>query len=501
MTPRLFAMVREARGATTARAQEFIGELGALPKRFQDWPAPAIYAVSIASEKAVSLISLPMMALYLPPSSYGSYDVAVSIVEIVNIVMSLAIGATLVRFASTASSEHGAKREASELLGTMLLVVAVVGGLLVAMAPSFTSSVGIEADPIAFRLLVAAAVLTPCIELPLVWLRLKDRALLYFLLAMLRSSAQLIAMFFVLHWGYGVPGVMTANGICMILFAIILLILQVRDTGISCSKKAIYRILVYGLPIVAAGLCQFLLGNANRLFLPGVVATEVIGHVGLATRMAMIVWLVFSPFDLWWGPRRIATLTQPGGHELGARMWGIGLSLLLTASVGLALVGPAVMLMVFPKSYAPAVALLGPLILVQVLHHSANLTNVGVLARNTGFKLFAIDAAAAALAVTGYLVLLPKFAINGMLIAMILGFGFRLGLYIWAGYERAPLPYPWLAAITSVIVGIVLAMAAPATDQIAWRLLYSAVAIPLFACVTVVTGLASLSGGTTNVIR
>lgn len=499
MSSRLAELVREAKTHTRTSAGNATGAIADAFRGNSRLSAPIIYALSVLAERAASLISLPLVTIYVSPAEYGNYDVAISIVELVFTVMALAIAPTVVRFASTAPTDAEASRWARELMGTALVFVAVFGTLIVAAAPSVAGRLGVDVDAVAFRILIASAVMASCVDLPLMWLRLKNWAWTYFWLIFARTATQLVMMFLALHLGYGIPGLMVANGATVLAFACVLLGIQWHQTGLGVSRQALASIIRYGLPIVTSGVLLFGLGSANRWFLPGSVSTEAIAHFGLASRLALIVPLLFYPFLLWWGPRQISSLREPNGYALGARMWGIGISLLIVCGLGLALVGPVAVLAVLPSGYAPSIGYLNALIVAQALHQLVHLTSAGNYARENGLTVLGIDAAGAATAIMGYVVLLPLLSINGVVLAMVLGSLLRLGLNVWFGAKHAPLPYPWTKAIAAGFIACAMVVWAPGSDHYLLRVIYTAMSVPLMTLALVWIGLLRFTDGERHV--
>ena len=455
-------------------------------------PAPVIYLVSVVASKAVSLVTLPIMAAYLPPAKYGNYDVIISFVEFFVLVFGLAIGATLIRFASTAGDEAGARRCARELVGTALAIGIVFGIPIVIVSPYWLDSIGIQTNHTALRVLVASITVAAMIELPLFWLRLQNRAGMFFVVVMARTLAQALLMWLVLSNGYGVPGLMIANGSALLILAGALLYMQFRDTGISVSLRALRQIATYGLPIVGAELAMFGLGNCNKLFMPGHVPPEVIAHFGLAARIALITSLATSPFELWWVPKRISVLGEPGGLELSARMWGLGIAIILLAASALALGGPMIIYILFPPTYSGANSFLLPLIAIQSLHVVTILTNVGSYARENGAYVFGIEVFSALVAVTGYLTLIPQFGAYGVIASMAAAQICRLTLHLWFGQEMAPLPYPWIPVIACTAVAVVLVSISPPHHWLVWRFLYTCLSLGVLTFMILATGLVKI---------
>jgi O-antigen/teichoic acid export membrane protein len=328
--------------------------------------------------------------------------------------------------------------------------------------------------------------------LPLFWLRLKNRAGVFFLVVMARTLSQALLMLIMLTNGYGVPGLMAGNGAALLVLAGALLVMQTRDTGIAFSPRALRWISTYGLPIVGAELAMFALGNCNRLFMPGHIAPEVIAHFGLAARIALITALATAPFELWWFPKRIAVLDEAGGLATSARMWGLGVGIIILAGTCLALTGPVLVHVLFPLSYAGAIAYVVPLVVIQCLHVMTLFTNVGSYARANGAYVFCIETGCAAVAITGYVLLIPALGIAGVLVAMAAAQLCRMTLHLWFGRVLAPLPYPWTAAFATLAAAVVLVSIAPPHDWLIWRMLYTIVSLGLLGAVVLATGLVKL---------
>ncbi len=453
-------------------------------------PAPVIYIISVTAERGASLVSLPIMAAYLGAGDYGQYDVAVSFVEFIVLILGLAAGATLIRFASVETSEAASRLCARELAGTSLCLAIAFGLPVVIFGPFVTDALGVATNHQAFRVLLAGACVSGIIELPLYWLRLQDRALTFFTIVMTRTFAQLICMWLALYLGYGVPGIMVANGAVLVVMAAILLMMQTRDTGLGVSARAFYRIVTYGFPIIGAMLAMYALGNSNKLFLPGHVAPETIAHFGLAMRLAMIVTLALAPFELWWGPKRIAALNQAGGLELSARMWGIALALMLCAATGVTLGGSVVVNILLPAEYAGTSQYILPLVALQLLHGTALVSNVGSYARQNGTYVFIIEAVSGGLAVAGYFLLVADYGVAGVMVSIAFGQIVRLALHLWLGQALAPIAYPWLPALICLAVAGVLIAVAPDSDWLVGRTLYTIFGVALMAGAVLATGLA-----------
>ncbi len=452
-------------------------------------PPPIAYIVSVALDKGLSIISIPLVAAYLTPREYGRLDVAISLVEFTGLVMSFGMGETLLRFASTAGCEDEEKRAGAELMGAALIIALVAGTALQLAAPSLSHALAISVDVTALRIGLIGATFTALIEMPLVWMRLKGRAGLFLLFGGVRSVVQLLAMWLALRFGWGADGMLMANGAAIVAFASVLGVQQIRATGLTFTARALRRVTNYGVPLVGAMLAMFALGSLNRWFLSGRVSDAEIAFFALAFKLALAAPLLLQPFALWWNARRIAVLTQPGGLEESAWAWGIGFSVLTVSALGVALAGPVFIEVALPKSYAGASAYLPFVVVVCFLNELNTLCNVGAYARSNGLAVLFANFAGALVAVAGYALLAPHYGVAGIIAAMIAGHLARLGLFLWVGHEAAPIQYPALSAVLVFIIAASAVWLAPSPAAIVARGAWTALSVVVVVALLIACGL------------
>lgn len=461
-------------------------------------PSPVIYVISVGLEKCFALITVPLMAIYLSPGEYGQFDVAVTLIEFVSIVAGVGMSEQLIRFASTAKDEEGAKRCARELLGAAIILSIVFCLIVQAFAAPMIEALDIAMHIDVMRAILIAACITTVLDLPLMWIRLQDNAVEFMVLVVGRTAVQALGLFIALSSGFGAEGAMVSNAIVLICFSILLVAIQIRKTGVSVNWARFREIARYGAPIVGAALAMFALGSANRLFLPEYVSDEEIGWFGLASRLAIATWLVLYPFELWWAPKRIAALSTPEGLERSRVIWGFGVALLIFSCMGMALAGPVFVTVILPDAYAGALDYLPLVIVAQSLHILVFLTSVGSYARETGYRVLMIDCAGAALAIVGFWLLIPLYGVWGAIGSIILGQTLRLGLYIVDGAKLAPIQYPWARTGLAAAVAIALVAFAPGAETPWLRVAWSAMAALLFVSLAVRLGLTPLPAGSLN---
>lgn len=416
-----------------------------------------LFGASIFLTKGLALITIPLVTSRLGPSDYGRLELVTSVVEAFGIVMTLGLADSLFRFAAPEAGEQ--RREiAAGLTGMALMLAVVVGALLQfavwALAPRL--GLGFVQTPLAIGMV--GATIAGLLELPLAWLRLCGRPGAFLGFSLARTLLQVATMAVTLNLGYGLVGYLAGNASIDALIATTLLVLQIRECGVRLDRATFERAGRYSLPLIGGSLSMFVLGSCDRWFLAGAVPTATLGFYGLAVKLSLIAPLVIQPFGLWWYARRIAVLRQPGGLEASARGVAVGMTLLAVGAIVSCVGAPLLVDALLPRAYRAALPFLPWLVLAAALNETCSLVNVGAYAGNHGLRVLGVNASGAAVALTGYALLIGPFGVWGAIAATIAGHSTRVALYLVSGRKDAPIRYPWKLA--AALAGLVVFMVA-----------------------------------------
>ena len=168
------------------------------------------FAISVLLSKGLSLISIPLVARHLPPAEYGQIELISSIIEISGIVMTFGLADSLIRFASGVPEEDQ-RRVAAGLAGSALLLAAMAGVALESAAYILVPKLHLEALSAPISCGLIGATLSGLIEMPLAWLRLKNRPGMFLAFTVSRSVLQVATMAATLSLGFGVTGIIAGN--------------------------------------------------------------------------------------------------------------------------------------------------------------------------------------------------------------------------------------------------------------------------------------------------
>ena len=446
---------------------------------------PLLYGVSIALAKGVSLLLMPWVAAHLAPGEYGRLEVVATTLEFVGLVLSFGLGDTLFRFAGMTSGPEEQQRCAALLAGAALLLAAGCAVLLQLAAPLILALLPIPVEVGVFRLCLLAVAAGGLIELPLAWLRLQDRPRRFLAFMAMRAALQLVLVASFVALFAEAEAVLAASSIVELVLAASLVVLQGRTSGFAFSLASWSWLRAYSLPLLVSGVAAFALGSCDRWFLAGQVPVADIGRYGIAAKLAMAAALLMQPFGMWWFPQRLRVLIASDGLRRSADAVALGFAVLAGGAATVAIGGPAFIRIALPESYAGAAAFVPWLVLAAMLNETASLMNVGVYARNTAWRVAAVNGAGALTALAGYALLIPRSGVEGAIAATLLAQVVRVVGFVWAGRHDAPIPYrivPMAAVALGGLLAVLLAQSiAPPLGQAALAVLVPA----LFAALAV----------------
>lgn len=420
--------------------------MAVLQQRWQGLPGPlrdaAVYGASLGFTKALAMLTLPVLTAHLLPADFARIELLSSAAEIAALFACAGLVDTAYRFAS--GGDGAARRAASQILGLALSIAAISLLLCMVLAPRIAALMPLHVRALEIRLLGTAVALEALIALPMAFLRMQGKAASYAAATSLRAALQSSLVVALVLAGFGVSGVLAAGAVTAVLTAAWLTRGLAAQCGIDAAPRAWGRLMAYGMPLVGSGLASFVLGTADRWLLADHVPAADLGRYAVAAKIALIAAMLTQPFELWWYPRRLGLLQTPQGQARSARIVMLGIVLTLGAAAGTSLIGPLLIRLLTPPAYHAACAFVPWLALALAMQSIGSLVNAGCYARRTGMLPLIVNAAAAAVALGFYLLLIPRHGVWGAIEATLAAQLARMVLFFILS-ERI-LPLPWRAA-------------------------------------------------------
>ena len=387
-----------------------------------------LYGLSIAIMKGISLLMLPFVTRYLSPSEFGRLELIGTFTMIASIVAGLGLAESLYRYAGQAKTDKEASEHASRIFGLTLIVGIVVLALTFVSAPLFQSILPGEPSLLDVHLVMSMLALEGVIAVPLGWLRMQNKAGLFFSFTLGRAILQAILIIVFLEQGYGVTGVLATGLISAIVIAALLSIWHIKNTGIIFKHPQNSATIIYSLPIVGTGIMAFGLFGLDRWILNIFFSHDDVGIYAVSAKFALTTVLLFQPFTMWWQPNRFRVLSD--NHRRYTQIVTLGIVILVTIMVGVNLGAPVLINWIMPENYQHSISLLAGLILAMALKELAELVNIGCLTGDRTEKQFYINIMSTTIGVIGMLLLGHQVGIQGVIFGLNLGYASKaIALY------------------------------------------------------------------------
>jgi O-antigen/teichoic acid export membrane protein len=415
-----------------------------------------VYGSALGLGKGISLLMVPVFTHFLEPADYGRLDVVQTLADLLGIIIGLGLADTLFRFAGSAETEAERRQVAANVFGlaTMVGLVALVATQLA--APTIATVLPGGITVVQTRLILGSLSLSGMSMVLLSWVRMRDRAGLYFFGSVGRVFLQSGLAALLLAAGFGITGVLAGGLIASVALAGGLIVWHLRTTGIAWEADRFRAYAVYGGPLIVTGMAGFILGSFDRWILADAVGAAAMAEYALAAKFGLITAIAVQPFDMWWMPRRFRVLGEPGGLETCARTASMGIVLAMLSAIGIAATGPMIIELVTPASYHGATRYVPWLAALAAVHAATTMVNLGCYAGRTTGRPVAIDGIAAVVALAGYFLLIPRFGADGAIAATAAALSLRLVVTFRVSQKALRLPYATgrllLLAVVSVAV-------------------------------------------------
>lgn len=401
-----------------------------------------LYGSSMALMKGISLLMLPFITHQLPQAEFGKLEIISSIAALGSILVGLGLEDALYRFVGRCREEKERLTMAARIFTLTLMVCSLVMPVAWFATDSIGSDLPGGLTAYQLKLVLIMLALEGCIAVPLGWIRMQNRAMTFFCVAVGRAGFHAALTIAMLLAGRGVDGVLEAGVIAAVVQAAILSVIQIRETGIAFSSPVAKQSLVYSLPIMASGLMAFTLNGLDRWVLAEVSTLEDVAQFGVAAKFGLAVVLLLQPFGMWWMPKRFDVLYDVNGRERAARFTCYGIVAVMLIAVFVAFAAPIIIGLMLPGTYQLAAAFTVFLIIAALFKEMAELANLGSFAGDTTYAQMGINAVSAVLAVSTLWWWGNSYGVYGVLLALVFTQGVRFLLFYLVSQYLYRLPYP-----------------------------------------------------------
>ncbi len=416
-----------------------------------------IYTLGIILSKLAAFVMLPVYTRFLTPEDYGVAILIEMTLDVVAILAGAQLALGIFRFyhkAETEEERHAVVSTAVLGLGASYLIIAAMTYLGAAWIAG--KVFGDVAHVGLIRIASVALFFSSMTIVPLAYARVTDRSTLFVVANFAKLVLSLsLNIYTLVYLEMGLRGVFVSTLISNMIVGLALLGWIFRSVGVRVSFDATKDLLRYGAPLMAMQMATFLATFSDRYFLNSAADSAAVGLYNLAYQFGFLLAAVgYSPFEMVWAPKRFEIAERDDRDEVLTRGFEFMNVLLLTCALGIAVyVEDVVRIMTQPDFYSAAD--LVPLILVAYVFQAwAGAHDIGVLIREKTEYITLANWVAAAVAVVGYWLLIPRYYGYGAGVATVIAFATRWVLTYWFSQRLWYVKYDWPPVIRLLLLAL-----------------------------------------------
>ena len=300
---------------------------------------------------------LPIYTRYLAPEDYGAVSLMVLVIAVIELVIGFRYSQAVPKYYAESQPEKQRLIMSTSLIVTGL--VSIIGFCLFYLFASQIST-GVLHSPDYQRVVQLFLVLLigqGIEEYGFLYLRLRDKALLFVIYSLLRLFFQLsLNIWFVVNQQMGVEGVALASAITSGIFAVAFSIYIIKENGIGIDWSFVKVATRFCWPLWLTGFATLYIGSASRVFLSELASLQDVGLYELGFKFGSIILiLMWQPFNQFWQIERFELYKLENRQQVFSNIFTIIVGVLTFASVGISTFAkPIIYIMADPAFYQAA---------------------------------------------------------------------------------------------------------------------------------------------------
>lgn len=404
------------------------------------------YTVANIIRHMTSLIMLPIYTRYLTPGDYGIIELMTMALDLTGILVCNRIGEAIYRYYFMADTREDKARTMSTAFILGILINAV--GFVLILLVSRPVSDFINPEPHFYTLFVLFAItliFEAIINIPIIFLRIKNLAKYYLVVSVVRLSIQVsLNIYFVVLQDLHVAGVVYSALISNVIMGIILGVYFISQNGVHFRPSIAYKIITFSIPMIFVTAASFVTTFGDRYFLKLYNSIEDVGIYSLAYKFGFLFMaLSWDPFFKYWeGQRYKVHKTEQAQEEFSKSF--VYLSLWLFTLGTLISVFLSDLLYFLSDEKFHSAADYAPLIILAYIFYAwSHYCNFGIFLKEKT-KYMAYTEVISAIVILGLcMALIPAYGILGAAMATLLGYFIRFAVLTFVSFRLYKMHLPW----------------------------------------------------------
>ncbi|GAA3978053.1 lipopolysaccharide biosynthesis protein [Allohahella marinimesophila] len=421
----------------------------------------SLYTIANILRHISSLIMLPIYTRYLTPSDYGTVELMTMALDFTGIIVCNRIGEAIFRYYSLAETSGEKKQIMSTAFFLGVGINALGFMILILGSPWLSDFVSDQPDFQSLFILFAAVLIFEALTtIPIIYMRLRNKAQAYLVVSVIKLSLQLsFSLYFVVYKELHVEGVIYSAFLSNLIVGTILSIYLLKNTGVRFMPAVAWKIFKFSLPMVFVASASFVTTFGDRFFLRQYGNLEDVGIYSLAYKFGFLfVALAWDPFFKFWEGRRYEVYKDEDGRDLhfGNMFRRINAYVLFIALGFCAFIPEVIQLMAAPEFWDAAYY--APFIVFSFVFYAWTMYfNFGIFLHEKTKLLAYCEIISAVIITSLYALLIPSYGLAGAVASTFLGYVIKFILVYFTAQKLFTVKGNWgetlpLAVIAGTMV-------------------------------------------------
>lgn len=418
-----------------------------------------IYGIGGLFGKGIGFLMIPIYTHIFTTGDYGILQLLSMTVDVVAIVLGTGLTMAMSRF----YYQHEDEDYRRKIISTGFLTVIgiyLIGFVLTFNLSGYFSMLLFDTYDYSpfFRIMFISLLFSSGIEVPLAFLRIKQKSTQFVVLVMAKVVMRLsLNITFVVFLGYGVLGVLYSTLISNIVMSVSLSVLTFREIGFKYSPKYSIEMIRFGAPMILTLLGAFIINYSDCYFIKHYFSMNEVGVYALGYKFGwMISFLILAPFGQIWYAKMYELYKLPEAPEIYARIFSYLNIVMIIAGLGISLFAKEIIQIVSVASYWEASRIIPIVVLAYIINGWFIFTTMGILLKKkTMYAAYiTIFAAVTNLGLNYFLV--PTYSIYGAAWSTVFTIFLRFALSYCVSQKLYRIPYSWYTTGFLLIIGGIL---------------------------------------------
>lgn len=244
-----------------------------------------------------SLILLPFLTQNLTTQDYATWTVFITTVGIIQLIITLGLPYSMVRFLATKTETNNIKEEFYSIT-FLLLFVGLITSLILLLLSKQISLILFKGNTILSTLL-ALTTLSSVIYISFSsFFRTFQQMKIVSILSLIQTYLMVAIVVFFLESGYKIEGAIFGYLISQLIVALASVWLVFRQIGFKFPKfKNMPKYLSFGMPTIPGNLSSWIVDASDRYLILFILGTTFVGYYTPAYTLGIIITMFAAPFS------------------------------------------------------------------------------------------------------------------------------------------------------------------------------------------------------------